>query len=272
MAHLSDLFNKGEVVTITDSDDVEYEVFVRRPAPTQQQAALDAANARMASYTIQYEDKEGERYVAISAAVKVVHDKDELIDQLMMYEESDLKQQAYNEVLYDRDIGSVWADIKNDEEGEEYLEIITAIGTRWEEITRHNADVEDDPIDSEHDDVLQALMAKQGKFQAEVDERAAVLIANARQKHVNKPLAQLQNELIKKGIEVEAKLYWYEEYQVKMLYYACRYPDDHKKLYFDEPYDVLELPQYIRAKLFKAYEEQELGSEDVKNSLSLPTS
>lgn len=272
MAHLSDLFTKGEVVTITDSEDNEYEVFVRRPAPTQQQAALDAANARMASYTVQYDEKEGERYVAISAAVKSVTDKDELIDQLMMYEESDLKQQAYNEVLYDKSVGSIWADIKEDEEGEEYLEILTAIGTRWEEINRYNETVEDDNIVPENDEALTALTAKQEKFQAEVDERAEVLIANARLKHVNKPLAQLQNELIKKGIDVEAKLYWYEEYQVKMLYYACRYADDQKKLYFEDPYDVLELPQYIRAKLFKAYEEAELGSEEVKNSLSLPTS
>jgi hypothetical protein len=57
-----------------------------------------------------------------------------------------------------------------------------------------------------------------------------------------------------------------------MLYYACRYPDDKKKMYFGDPSEVLEIPDYIRKQLFEAYERLEAGSDDVKNSLSLPSS
>ena len=264
--HLSDLFSKGETVTVTDANGTEYSIFVRRPGPNQQQAAVDAANARMASYTIQYEEKSGPRYESIAAAVRSTDDKEELVDQVVMYVESEVRQQAYNDVLHDPEVGSDWSS----DDGSSYVDILAALTARLEEIKHYNSEVgPSDRIDVESDDIANGLMERQSAFEREVDERAAVLMEEERAKHRNKPVAQLQNELIKSGIEVEGKLYWYEEYQMKMLYYACRYPDDVSRLYFDDPYDVLELPQYIRERLYREYENLELGSEQLKNSLSL---
>lgn len=267
--HLADLFNKGETITIVDASDVEYEIFVRRPDPNQHQTALDAGNAKLASITVQYESRSGPRYDSIAAMVRAEPDKDVLIDQLVQYELSDVRQQAYHEVLYG-DAGSVW---DGEDEGRSYLDVLQGINARAEEIIRYNETIdEDDRLDQETDEMMTSLLEAQTLFQSEVAVREGELMLDVRVKHQNKPVAQLQNELIKAGLEVEGKLYWYEEYQTKLLYYACREPDDVKQLYFDNPYDILELPQYIRALLYEAYERLELGSDELKNSLSLPVS
>jgi len=267
--HLEDLFNKGKSVTIEDSEGVEYEIFVRRPGPNQQQIALDAANAKLATYTIQYDKREGPRYDSIALMVRAQEDKDELIDEILEYNSGDIRQQAYHEVLYG-DEGSQW---DGDDDSRSYIDILNGVSLRIEEIEKYNADIdEDDQILREEDAELIELLGSQEEFQAEVATRETELALPAREKHVNKPIAQLQNELIKIGIETEGKLYWYEEYQTKLLYYACRKPDAVRELYFSEPYAVMELPNYIRGELYAAYEELEMGSEELKNSLSLPSS
>ena len=271
--HLEDLFRKGTVVTITDSDDVEYRILVRRPGPNQHDAVLEAANGKMAKYTIQYEKKEGSSYEALSALV-LGYEHDQLLDERLKYVESELREQAFNEVMYDEKIGSRWS--RGDDEDESvivYVDILTAITDRWAEITRFNDEVEaDDRIQIEDDEELNRLNEVQEKFQGEVDERAEELMAVERARHANKPDAQLRNEIVKSGIEVEGKLHWYQEYQVRLLYYACRDSENEDDLYFSDPYSILELPTYIKDKLYAAYQELETGSEQLKNSLSLPIS
>lgn len=267
--HLEDLFNKGETITITDSEGTEYEIFVRRPTSNQQQVALDAANAKMASYTIQYENKEGPRYDSVAAMVRAEDDKDALIDQIIQYASGDARQEAYHETLYGEH-GGVW---DGKDGGRSYLDTLSAIQERIAEIERYNSEIEeDDHINREDDEILLGLLKTEEEFQAEVKVREDELMDVERQKHANKPVAQLQNELIKFGIETEGKLYWYEEYQTKLLYYACRDPEETSELYFSNPWEIMELPTYIRTTLYKAYEALELGSEEVKNSLSLPSS
>ena len=272
--HLEDLFRKGTVVTITDSDDVEYEIFVRRPGPNQHNAVLEAANGKMAKYTIQYEKKEGGSYEALHALV-LSYEHDQLLDERLKYIESELREQAFNEVMYDEKIGSKWSQGEDDDDESivVYVDILTAITDRWEEITRFNDEVEaDDRIQPDDDEELNRLNEVQEKFQGEVDERTNELVAVERTRHQNKPDAQLRNEIVKSGIDVEGKLHWYQEYQVRLLYYACRDPENKDDLYFSDPYSVLELPTYIKDRLYAAYQELETGSEQLKNSLSLPIS
>jgi len=275
--HLEDLFRKGTAVTITDSDGVEYRIFVRRPGPNQHDAVLEAANGKMAKYTIQYDRKEGSSYEALSALV-LSYDHDELLTERLRYFESEIHDQAFNEVMYDEKVGSKWSDLGNDDDDDDveftgYLDILNAISTRYDEISRFNDEVAaDDRIHPEDDEELNRLNEVQVKFQGEVQERVDVLTDIERRKHMNKPDAQLRNEIVKNGINVEAKLHWYQEYQVRLLYYACRNPENEDELYFSDPYSILELPSYIKDKLYEAYQELETGSENLKNSLSLPSS
>ena len=268
-AHLSDLFLVGRDVTIS-SDGVDYVLWMRRPSATQSEEAAGAANAKSLRLKMQYRNKDGDRYLTLSESVADLDDVAELLDLRVRFGETDLRQRAFNEVLHSADHGSDWT-----EDGR-YLSLLTAITARWDEIHKYNEEMEkagsDDRIVPENDEQLSELLKEQDKFTAEVDARFEELKAEVRVLHQNKPLAQLRNEIIKESIDVEARAYWYQEYQIRMLYYACRDLDDHEKMYFANPDDVLELPSFIRQELYREYEELERGADDVKNSLSLPSS
>lgn len=269
-AHLSDLFKAGKEVTVTDHNDVEYVLWLQRPTATQQDEARDAANTKSLRLKMQYKERDGDRYLVLASTMDEMTDHEELVTTRARYEEGEFHNQAFNEVLYADDRGSDWST------DDKYLSLISAISDRWDEIAKYNTQMDeadsDDRILPEDDDQLQELLDQQQVFSNEVEERVGELAEVERKKHINKPDAQLRNEIVKESIETESKLYWYETYQVRMLYYACRSTDDHKKFYFDQSDDLLNLPTHIRQELYLQYEELEKGSEDVKNSLSLPTS
>jgi hypothetical protein len=269
-AHLSDLFKTGRDVTIADNAGTDYLLWMVRPTATQQDEAREAANGRMLRLKLEYDEKDSNRYLTLKQTMEEIDDKDELLDLRSRYKEADLRSQAFNEVLFSEDFGTDW------QEDNRYLGLLDAISTRWEEIQRFNDEMEeaeaDDRILPEEDEQLTELLKKQEDFQKEQASRLEELIEEEKANHVNKPLAQLRNEIVKESIDTEARLYWYETYQVRMLYYACRDPEEHGHLYFEKSEDVLELPQYIRQELYRQYEELERGSEELKNSLSLPSS
>lgn len=269
-AHLSDLFKVGKVVTVTDADDVEYVLWLQRPTATQQDEARDAANTRALRLKMQYKERDGDRYLVLAATMDEMTDHDELVTTRSRYNEGELRSQAFNEVLYSEDHGQDW------NTDDRYLSLIKAISDRWDELAKYNTQMEeaesDDRILPEDDDQLQELLDTQKEFSDEVGKRTEELVGEEKAKHINKPDAQLRNEIVKESIETESKLFWYETYQVKMLYYACRTTEDHGKFYFDKSDDLLNLPSHIRQELYLQYEELEKGSEELKNSLSLPIS
>jgi len=268
--HLSDLFKVGTEIVITDSDGDQYPLWVQRPTSVQQDEAREAANGRMIRLKQQYESKEGDRYLTLKQTMEEVDDLESLLEMRIAYKGSALREQAFNEVLYGEDHGTDWQ-LDN-----RYLSILNAVSDRWEEISRYNEEMEkaesEDRILPEKDEQLVDLLAQQQVFSDEVQVRIDVLSKEEENLHKNKPLAQLRNEVVKESIDTEARLYWYETYQIRMLYYATRELDDHDIFYFEKAEDVLELPSYIRQELYTAYEELERGSEEVKNSLSLPSS
>ena len=61
---------------------------------------------------------------------------------------------------------------------------------------------------------------------------------------------------------------WYEEYRVYQVYYACRYPEDHNKLYFSRADKILGMPPGVRQQLFDAFDEIDVAGLDLKNLLT----
>ncbi len=268
-AHLSDLFRAGKELTITDANDVEYVLWMQRPTAVQQEEAREAANVRALRLRMQYKERDGDRYLVLHQTMEDMPDE-QLLETRSKYNEGDLRNQAFNEVMYSEDHGEDW---KTDDR---YVSLLSALSERWDEIARYNQQMveaeSDERILPEDDEQLQELLSQQEVFTNQVNVRVEELVAEERKKHENKPLAQLRNEIVKESIEVESRVYWYETHQIRMLYYACRSTEDHDKFYFDKAEDVLNLPSHIRQDLYSAYDDLERGSEEVKNSLSLPSS
>jgi hypothetical protein len=267
--HLSDLFKVGELVTVVDSDDNEYQIYVRRPSPTQLEEAREHANGKMGRYKRAARDESSDTRIALEESLED-QDRDELISSRAIFDGPEIRDIAFNEVLYDEDLGEDW------ETDDRYIGVLTAVTTRMGEIEKYNTEMKeadaDDRIDEDEDAQLKELLVEYDLFQSQVLERSEVLLKAKIEERGDKTDEQLREDIINVTIDLESKMMWYEAYQVQMLYYACRYPDNKRSLYFTEPSEVLEIPQYIRSQLYDAYERLEAGSDDVKNSLSLPSS
>jgi hypothetical protein len=267
--HLSSLFKVGEVVVVADSDGNEYRIFVRRPSPTQMEEAREYANGKMGRYKRSARDEESDSFIALSESLEN-QEREDLMTSRAIFDAPELREQAFNEVLYDEDIGDDW------ETDDRYISTLAAVSSRLADIATYNKEMEesgaDDRIDEEEDEQLTEVMVDYDLFQGQVEERSDELLVEKKASRGDMTDEQLREDIMKVTNDLESKMLWYEAYQVKMLYYACRYPDEKKKLYFADPGDVLEIPQYIRAQLYQAYERIEAGSDDLKNSLSLPSS
>lgn len=265
-AHLSDLFRSGEDVVVNDGDGNEFPIYVMRPSGLQQEEAREHANAKVARYKIQVRDIESDAYLTVRFAIDD-SDYDEAVDTLVRFDEPEIREASLQHMMYNED--SEWKDDK-------YMATLQAMHDRVQDIDKYNEQMEEagteDRIDPDTDPQLQDIMAEYNRFQEAVEETVEGELEKRREQVRAMSDRDMRDELIQKTFDLDTKMQWYEAYQLRMLGYACRYPEDHKKMYFDSLEDVHELPVYIRTQLFEAYERVERGSDDVKNSLSLLSS
>lgn len=268
MAHLRDLLSKGVEVPITDVAGNEYRIWVVRPSVLQQEEARSKASGKMARFKTAALNREGDRYDAIRLGFQEITSHEDLVATRLLYNESDIRDQAFNEVLYGED--SKW------NENDMYLDLVRGITSRMAEIQTYNSEMKagdaSDRMSEDTDEELQALLKVQEEFRAEVQANVDVKLEEQKATLDGMTDVALREELMTLALDLEAQMMWYQDFQARMLFYACRYVDDKAKFYFDEPEDVLELPEYVRTILYRAYEELEKGSSDLKNSLSPPNS
>ena len=265
--HLSSLFHSGTEVTIVDTEGNEYPIWVQRPSSLQQEESREYASAKVARFKLQAKDKKSDTYMALQATAQD-DSYDDLLSARLRFEEPSVRDAALSEVLYTE--GSEWS------EEDKYFGLITAMSERFNEIERFNNEMEEagseERIDIDTDEKLLEVSKEHDRFQDEVQRVGDAELERLKEEFRKIPEDELREQVVKKTLDLDARMQWYEAYRTRMLSYACRFPEDHKKLYFASHDEVMEVPYYIRSQLFAAYDEVEKGSEDVKNSLSLLSS
>lgn len=265
--HLTEMFRRGKPVTLKyvdpdTSQPGEVELWLSKPSSQQQDQALKVSKAKQVRRQVEFANQDEAEYLAIWQAVDRMS-REEVVNALADFHEGELRTQSFNEVLHSEEHGSDWSD-----EGDSYLGLLEAITQRLQEIAAINDDETSERVNPEDDEELQRLSVRQEKFQEEVDERFEVLRKGVLVQHKNKRAETVKDELIEKRIEQEVGMVWYQEYRTQMLYYSVRYPDSHDKLYFDSPYDVLELPLPMQMQLFREVDDLDQGIESAKNLLT----
>lgn len=276
-AHLQDLFRTGKelkfAVTI-DGEESEVSIWVRKPSASQADTAINKARGRQARRRMEYKDHEGDMYLALQDQMEAIESADDLKEHLVQFENQRIRSQAYNDVLYDPKY------MPKDENGElvfgednsEYLDLLNAIQDRMEEIIKWNDSLsdEDQHLEKrfEDDEELVKLEKQRDVFEDAVDARAEDLKETFLAQYADTRTGELRKILMKRLIESETQISWYEEYRKWMLYYACRMPDDHSKHYFDSPDDIMQLPTAVLSRLEAALNDLEQRGDDLKNSLS----
>lgn len=271
--HLSELFHSGEEVDIEvfnehDPDNpLKFPVWIRRPTVGQQEECRAKANAKQHRRKRQFKDKEGDAWLGMwETSVDPLTSKTEVVEAIVSYDESRLKSQAYNEVLFG-DTGSDWGT-----DGQGLLNALEAVQQRIDEIGRLN-----DALDEEDSDLAisfsedEELLGLQADYDRFVDEQEA-RFQELREAYVREfdgmTMDQLRRKLTKKIVELEGDMAWYAEYKMRMLYHAVRKVDSHNDHYFGSLEDILELPGHVQTQLMAALDNIDRGG-DAKNSDSL---
>lgn len=273
--HLKELFKTGQMVSLdirNPEDPTEtfpVEIWLRKPMSSFYEEAMVKARAKQARRKVLFKDKDSDEYVAISQRVKE-QTREELTDLLVRFEEQKYRTQAYNEVLYGEE-GEEHPEWGHG--GQRYVDLLAATRQRYEEILRHNQELSESEdaalfINLEEDEELKRLDAELKIFQDAVTELAEQYLAHERAKYDGVKVDTLREEAINKLIETEVNAVFYQEYRTLMLYYSCRYPEDHRRLYFDDPQEIWDMPDYVRVKLFDALDDLEVKADDLKNSPS----
>ena len=268
--HLRDLYGEGEEITVkvwSGEEMVEVPVWLRRPNPLDQQDAQRKGRAARARTKLRM--SKGDELLALEQEVTALS-KEQLVDQLISFSNSEFDSTAQNDVLYNKKVGSDWS-----EEGEDLHAVTSAYQARWMEIVELNEEREKEEVPvvaPESDEELQRLQGVIDEFEKQVRQQVVDLIEDEKKELLTFKRSDLDKKLVSKNIDVEADLDFYQEYQLAMLFYSCRDPENKTEPYFASPREILEYPQMVRTQLSTAYEAMEMGVENIKNWLSLLSS
>ena len=264
--HLMDMFRRGKPTVLEFLDDkgepTEKELWLSKPTAAQQELALKVSKAKQIRRQVELANHEDPEYLAVWQTIDPL-DRKETVEALSSFQDSELRTQAFNDVLHAEEHGSDWSD-----DDKSYLALLEAITMRLQELQTSNDDETSETIQPEDDEELARLSARQELFQTEVDARYEVLRKEFLVQFKGKKVNELKEELTEKRIEQEVGMVWYQEYRTQMLYYSVRYPDNHDKLYFEGHYDVLELPLPIQLQLLRDMDDLDQGIQSAKNLLT----
>lgn len=269
-AHLEELFIEGKEFEVAYPGREGYEpvtLWVERPNPVQHDTIMKQARQAQARRKAELLDKDSDEKLALELELKALSKK-EIIDLMVEARRQYFVQRATNDVMHNDDYGSDWGT-----EGNDYLSLVDAVITRYEEIREHNikvraAEEPDAEIDPKEDEETQLLEARQQVFTDEVVERADQLRDDDRKERAGESITKLRDQLMKDRIERDTELKWYTTFKTWQIYFATRYGEDHQKLYFSKPDKILSLPPIIRQQIFDAFDDIDLDPESAKNSLT----
>ena len=108
------------------------------------------------------------------------------------------------------------------------------------------------------------------EFGEQRDKILEKLVESKRREHGGKSFETLKKAVMKKMIDLECSLSFYEEFRMMMLYFSARYSDDHSKRYFSSPDELWDLPEYLRMRLYAEYDDLEQGADSPKKLAQSP--
>lgn len=280
-AHLSDLLKTGKEVVFDaeiDGDEVEIKLWMRKPVSAQHEEAVAKARGALARRKAVYRDKNSDEHIALQEDLEQYTSKDELVEQILRFEENQLRSQAYNEVLYDEahsprneDGELIWGD-----QGAEYLELLNAMTQRMGEIQEYNDSLEEGDLNLaksfDEDEELIRMEEQRQSFDDAVNTRFEMLLEAKRAEFKQQTIATLQKDLTSRYIDLDSNLSWHDTYQKWMLFFTCRMPEDHGKRYFNDIDQIDYLPPFVQQVLISEMDDLDQGIDSTKNLLSLQRS
>lgn len=221
--------------------DDEVALWIQPPSPLQREQSLREAQAvRARAVLAAKRDKDSEEH--LTAQVFVADMSDEaLIEYLITINEEDRQQEAMREVL-------------KREEWEDFTQLQDSM-RQWEEA----GSPEDDPE-------WEPLLERDRVYGEQVRVRSQELRDAAREAMQLMPRAEIERRAIDRRIELVGSQEFIREYELQMVFYACRDWEDHHELFFETAREVAELPDMVQEELGQALTVFINEVRDAKNS------
>lgn len=249
---LSDLFRRGEDVSITDGDDT-ITVYLRKLNPSEEETAVRKANAARARYLAACKDHDSETFLAtLSDLLDFTRDQlldyaasDELVRNAQVLEEEYAAAEEWSNDDYLQGIYEAWEGGLKDRYHEDDDGTDEEAQKVWKEIERYNQG-------------LEALFEKERK--------------KYRRDFEKMDEDEVRNEMAERLSKMQADLVWLVEHHKWEVYLGTRDITDRKSPYFESKEEVDELPEEVLTFLTKAYRDLNVEVDQGKDSPETATS
>lgn len=251
-AHLSELFVRGKLHTITDPvGGLEAQVYLKKLNLTESEEAVRKANAARAAVLAQSRDSDSELYKSTLADALEV-EREEMLKFVISEDLNKARESAGAEIAANPE----WAD-------DNYLQ---SLHDAWlnEMSDRYAADPEDEDAKA----VFEGLRRYADEIDLALVGQEEALIRD------QEMLAddELRDLVVKKLLKSRSDLIWVEAYRNEELRIATRDADNHRKRYFTDVLEVKELENEVKIDLLTAYKELSVDIQEGKDSEEIPTS
>lgn len=235
---LADLYKVGKMVTVTDDEGNEVEVWIQKISPIEMRRALDAAHAARAKVAAaRNAPDDDERRVSASIEAEwdgFIGPREQMIDFLAGAEIAKVRQTHEAELAAEDE----WS--KND--------YYSGLRDAWQDGLQEKFNA--DPDDKEASHVFKEL----SRFMAEMDKRVEREVKAIRRGYNSDTDEELRRKVIDSLIESESDQAWIECFRKTQLYFAVRDPEDKTTFYFEEVDEIDVLDPRVTNQLFAEFD------------------
>ncbi len=250
---LGDLYKRGTTLQVGDGDEADVvEVWLQKMNPLDHETTLRKANAARARIMMIRNNVESEEYLAVYSDVCDFGGRENLINYLVQDALGEKAQSIEAELAAEE----VWSED----------DLLQGLRDAW---AGGLADKYADTAagdESERDPDAVRVFKKLKEFADQVDKALEAESASLTRDYESTSLEELRTIVTRRFIESRANAAWLDEFQSWQLYFGVREPDDHKKRYFEERYEIDELEPEVRRRLREAYEELMVDPTEGKDS------
>lgn len=255
---LSDLYVKGIEVRFdeggatkgpfeTPATDDQVAVWLQPPSPLQREMALREAQAsRSRALLSAKRDKESEEHLTAMAFITDMS-YETLVEYVLASESEERQREAMRDVLSN----SEWDDM-------------TTLQDAMRQFDESGAD-EDDPE-------FAALLERDAEFGRQVQARLMEVTESAREVMSRTPMEKLQQKAVERRADLASSQVFMKMYERQMLFFACRDPDDHQELFFEDANELASQPEFVIEQLGEVLSAYIQDGNEAKNSLRVASS
>lgn len=249
---LSDLYVRGEELTLDDGEGDPVTVWIQKLNPLEQAEAAREADKARSKVLAAKKDPDSDVWQAAHTEADETTDRDVLVNYLLMEERMKARPAIEAKVAAEDE----WSK-------DNYLEGLRDL---WDSGLR--ARHVEDPDDPDANRVFVEL----NRFDTQVGEELEDRLAPEQRELEELPLAELQSRSAEKAMELRANAVWADEFYRTSLYYAVRDSEERKSRYFESREEIDALAGETYMLLRQKFDEITVDGREGKDLAASPTS